>query len=147
MERFWSKVDKTGDCWVWTAARFRTGYGMFLWERRLVGAHRVAWMLTHGAIPEGQMVLHSCDNRACVRLAHLSLGSHRENMDQMVARLRYEHGEGHHSNRLTEAQVREIKRRLRDGEEVAPLSREFGVTYTAIHFIKIGRNWKWLDAA
>jgi hypothetical protein len=85
MDRFWTKVDKTGDCWMWTACRDRQGYGQIDAQR----AHRVAYADRHGPIPAGMYVLHSCDNPPCVNPAHLRLGTHEENMREMVERARH----------------------------------------------------------
>lgn len=82
METFWSKVDKTGECWVWVAGRFVTGYGAY----RNQGAHRVSWGLMNGPIPAGLFVLHRCDNPPCVRPDHLFLGTHTDNMHDKVAK-------------------------------------------------------------
>lgn len=80
-DRFWANVDKSGDCWTWTAGRYPTGYGMFGVNRVPRGAHRVSWELTHGPIPAGLEVCHSCDNPPCVRPSHLWLGTHRQNIE------------------------------------------------------------------
>jgi hypothetical protein len=76
--RFWSKVDKSGECWIWTAARDRNGYGRFRLPSGHIGAHRMAWILEHGPIDDETEVLHSCDNPPCVR--HLFTGTHADNM-------------------------------------------------------------------
>ena len=80
-ERFWIMVRKGEDddaCWIWQGAKDERGHGAFKVDGRVEHAHRVAWMLKHGAVPRGKQVLHSCDNNACVR--HLRLGTHKENM-------------------------------------------------------------------
>lgn len=83
--RFWSKVDKSGDCWEWTGYVYPSGYGDF-WHSDMgsVRAHRFAWQLEKGPIPEGLSVLHRCDNRRCVRVAHLFLGTALDNSLDMV---------------------------------------------------------------
>lgn len=82
-ERFWQKVQKGDGCWVWTGAVVlgkREKYGRFLFNGKVRGAHRVAWELTNGPIPEGIFVLHHCDNPPCVRPDHLFLGTNSTNM-------------------------------------------------------------------
>lgn len=77
--RFWAKVDKSGECWQWTAGKRSGGYGVFYDGAKLVAAHRYSYGLTD-AIPDGMMVLHECDNPACVRPSHLRLGDGSTNL-------------------------------------------------------------------
>jgi hypothetical protein len=71
-ERFWAKVDKTGDCWLWTGGvHKKTGYGNFWWKGTTHLAHRFAYMEAFGRIPAGKHLDHLCRTRTCVRPDHL----------------------------------------------------------------------------
>jgi len=80
-QRFWAKVDKTGDgCWTWTAGRDIYGYGKFQVGRATRGAHRVAYIEAHGEPPVGLVLDHLCRNRACVNPGHLEPVTQRTNV-------------------------------------------------------------------
>jgi hypothetical protein len=150
--RFWSKVDKSGDCWVWTAGRFlnKKGvytYGMFTIRTRAKYAHRIAWELVHGPIPRGLRVLHSCDNPPCVRPDHLRLGTDADNRRDAMERHRLRRREANHKTKLTEAKVVAIKRRWNEGEIARVLAADHGVTVAAIFRIVSGRNWPGIGEA
>lgn len=123
-DRFWARVIKTDGCWEWTAARFTGGYGKVALPgtRRLDGAHRVAWRLTNGAIPDGLWVLHKCDNRPCCRPDHLFLGTCEDNIHDAMAKGRM--GGGGRSGSLTEATIQVIRRRAAGGESHRSIARE-----------------------
>lgn len=94
--RFWSRVDASGGsdaCWPWTGVTVESGYGHVRWDGAQLRTHRLAWVLTHGAIPDGLLVLHTCEarypvgdtgHRRCCNPAHLKLGTHQDNMDDLV---------------------------------------------------------------
>lgn len=84
-DRFWSKVDKTGDCWEWTAGKMRDGYGIFNFNGKPALAHRVAWELSNpDAPPVDREVDHICRNRACVNPDHLRLATDAENQQNLA---------------------------------------------------------------
>lgn len=89
MERFWSKVTKSDGCWEWTAHRDKKGYGSFGFSGKVQKAHRVAYILTFGELPDGAHILHSCDNPSCVNPGHLRTGTHTDNMQDKVMRGRH----------------------------------------------------------
>lgn len=78
-ERFWAKVDTSGDCWLWTASKNAGGYGQFATKHRPMLAHRLAWQLANGFIPDGKQLDHLCRNRACVNPDHLEPVDNRTN--------------------------------------------------------------------
>lgn len=77
--RFWSKVDKTGGCWEWTAVTDGRGYGKFWFDGRMVRAHRWSYEHVVGPIPERLQLDHLCRNRGCVNPEHLEPVTNHEN--------------------------------------------------------------------
>lgn len=133
--RFWAKVRILDDaaCWEWVAAKFRRGYGQFMWASRYYatpqGAHRCAWEMTRGAIPAGSHVLHSCDNRGCVNPSHLFIGTHDDNMADAAQKGRL-HRSRPSRHKFTPAQIEDIRARVAAGPRgtATALASEYGVT-------------------
>ena len=74
-------------CWLWTAGVNSSGYGMIgVGSRGAAGAHRISYELFKGPIPEGQMILHSCDCRVCINPDHLAVGTAKQNASDMISR-------------------------------------------------------------
>src|ERR1700675_1831480 len=90
-ERFWGNVDKSGECWLWTGARSKSGYGQLRVDGKSQYAHRLAWRLATGTDPGDAHVLHRCDQPACVRHEHHFLGAPADNAADKVSKGRQSH--------------------------------------------------------
>lgn len=146
-KRFWLKVEKRGpdECWEWNAFRKPEGYGQLsLRGDRTVLAHRVAWDLTHGPIPEGLFVCHHCDNPPCVNPAHLFLGTNAENVRDSTGKGRHSRGAKNGRSKLTRDSVLEARARYAAGETQPALAAEFGVTSSVLSKAVRGKTWRHL---
>jgi hypothetical protein len=88
-DRFWAQVERRDpdECWPWQGRRMPHGYGTLHHPgRRTSYAHRVAWEFTNGAIPDGLIVMHTCDNPPCANPRHLRVGTMRDNMQDREAK-------------------------------------------------------------
>lgn len=173
IRRFWAKVDVRGpdECWPWTAARSRAGYGLLKWRQasgqgwRMIGAHRVSLMIATGqGQKDGQFVLHSCDNPCCCNPKHLRFGTPKDNSDDAWTRGRatpppLHAGDSHPSRTrperrprgatmwnqtLTEAQARQIFSLHMAGATVADIAARVGCAAHAVADVVRGRSWSHL---
>lgn len=145
-ERFWAKVEKTDDCWLWRGARqdprqYARPYGVFAvrlpgQERTLQRlAHRVAWIFTHGSIEPGQILRHTCHEPVCVRPEHLRIGGQSENaLDDLIA--------ARHQSKFTPAMIMALRADRAAGMSHGALATKYGVSYRAARDVASGRTWR-----
>jgi len=89
------KISLPDNCWEWEASKNKGGYGQFAVNKKPKLAHRVAWELKHGSIPNGLCVLHKCDNPPCVNVNHLFLGTRQDNLKDMRNKGRWVYATNH----------------------------------------------------
>lgn len=151
--RFWNKVDKSGGpdaCWMWTGHKYSTGYGSFIICTKRAKAHRVAWVITHGHIPQdgsyhGLCVCHRCDTPGCCNPSHLFLGTNADNVADREAKHHNTPGEANTSAKLTNAQAIEIRSLYAVGDTTYnKLASQFGVGKMTIRGIIRRETWKHL---
>jgi hypothetical protein len=127
VERFWAKVDQSGDCWLWKCKRTASG-GQFRVNGKRPVAHRIAWEVTRGAIPPRYAVRRTCGNLLCVRPEHLQLASGAECAWRA---------------KLTPSQVAAIRQRYSTGTiSQRGLAREFGVSPQSINRLLHNLTWR-----
>lgn len=145
-DRFWEKVEKTATCWLWTGALLKKagGYGSIRIDGKALRAHRVAYELVVGPIPDGMLLRHSCDTPRCVNPDHLIPGYSLENTKDALDRGRFVVGEGHKRAKLTNHASNTIRAALAAGVPGAYLARQFGVSPATISMIKTGKKWKYV---
>lgn len=118
---------------------------MTRWELCNVRAHRLAFQLVKGPIPEGLSILHSCDNPPCCNPAHLTAGTTKENVQDAISKGRWSNRQGMNAgtSKLTDSQVKEI-RTLHDGSRgsMARLAKQFNVCKSSVSQILRGVTWQ-----
>lgn len=143
--RFLSKVS-TGDpreCWEWQGIITVHGYGRMKVRRKMLAAHRIAFEVFHGPIPDGHHVCHRCDNRRCVNPCHLFAGTAKDNVIDAMKKGRHPHGVTHGHARLRPEEVVAIRRMYAaGGVTMKQLGAKFGVDKNQIIQIVHRRSWR-----
>lgn len=140
--QFARRTAAEGECLVWTGPLDKDGYGRSSSGKFSQRAHRMAWVLANGPVPDGMVVRHTCDNRRCVRIEHLQIGTPADNNRDRAERGRSCVGVDHHSARLTPDQVRSIRQRARAGESVQKIAQDFAVRPWTVQKIRDGLTWR-----
>lgn len=152
-EDFWSnvKVGSPDECWEWQRGRADTGYGRATIDGVAVFAHRHAYTVTKGAIPEGMFICHHCDNRVCVNPSHLFVGTQQDNMRDKVSKGRANPacGEENGKTYLAEALVLTMRQMYADGMKVVDISRTCDVKAATTYDIvaRPHRSWRFVGGA
>ncbi len=135
-KRFWSHVTKTPDgCWLWNGAKDRHGYGKFLTNSPL--AHRIAYLLVKGEIPNGLELLHGCDNPPCINPDHLSPGTHKENLAEAGKKGRM----GPKTRKLSQSDVDRIRQRYLAGDLAPRIAADYRIH--SRHVTRLVRGDRW----
>ena len=137
LTRFLTKCEETqGSCWLWTGALDYQGYGMVRFQGKVKRAHLVSFMHFCEEIPEGMKIMHDCDEPSCVNPMHLTLGTQKENVHDMLAKGRRT------QNKLTESDVEDIRKMIDEGYKQSEIAREFGIDQSHVSRIKYGYQWR-----
>lgn len=137
-------------CWLWLKGSDRDGYGLTKvikanGKKSTARAHRVSYEAFIGRVPDGLMLLHSCDVRGCVNPDHLTPGNAKQNAKDMIARGRQLKGELNPAAKLTEANIYKMIELYKTGQYTyQQIGEQFGVSRGTAHAAMTGRKWKHL---
>lgn len=136
-------TNPTNGCWEWQG-NFKNGYGYFMSNKTEKAVHRIIYEQYNEKIPKGYMVCHSCDNTKCINPAHLFIGMQVDNMKDMLNKNRANKakGENHHRAKITEEQVKIIKKKYNQGLNMKEIQKLLNISYRTIQHICSGTSWK-----
>lgn len=135
-DRFWARVQKSDGCWTWIGGHNRAGYGRLMVDREVIPAHRFAWTIANGPIPQGMIVCHRCDNPPCVRPDHLFVGTYADNHRDMRAK-----GRDVGNRRLSPPVARRIRELNASGVPQAAIAAMFAIGQTTVSHVVRGTTW------
>jgi len=133
---------REGECWIWTGAVGRDGYGVMTVGRRQMRAHRASYQAFNGD-PVGKLVCHKCDRPLCVNPAHLFLGMPCDNTRDMIAKGRaapVRTDDAHHATKISHGQREAIRKARAEGATLAALAERYGVVFQTISAICRGES-------
>lgn len=133
------------DCWVCTShCKNKEGYPYYKFNGKVGRMHRYMYEKYKGKIPEGYIVRHACDNPSCINPDHLLLGTHKDNKQDSINRKRHAKGTSVHSAKLTEKDVKEIRKLLKNKYYgyMQNICKKFNVSSDCIYNIKNNKSWK-----
>jgi hypothetical protein len=140
LTRFQSKIDFSGDCWLWTAGLSKKGYGQFYYDGKMWATHRLAYFLANGELPPAPLIIrHKCRSKNCVNPDHLEPGTIDDNNQDKKRDGTQNTGENHGSSKLTWEQVAQIRIRPESGRQLA---KEYEVSHTVIQKVRRCETWK-----
>ena len=136
-------VETPSGCVEWTGPKHdEMGYARIRIGGRMVYVHRAAWEIENGPIPEGLVILHSCDNPSCINVVHMSVGSQRDNVQDMLTKGRADRrGDRANPAKLTGSEVRELRDLAAQGHSRSELSKIFGISKSQVDNIRLNRHW------
>lgn len=131
-------------CWKWTGCNRGNGYGVLRYKGKTESAHRVSYKIFKGEIPEGYVVMHSCDCKLCINPDHLFIGTSKQNSEDMVKKNRQtkQIGEGNSRSVITEKIVLEMRKLRSEGIKIKEIAKQFNVKYFTCLDAVNGRNWQ-----
>lgn len=139
------RTDKSGECWLYGTG---DGYGKVTIRRtESVPAHRLAYQLAYGPIPDGLVVRHKCDTPRCVRPEHLEVGTHADNSKDMTTRQRQARGQQQGSAKITEGDVVAIREMARSGVTQTEIASAFGISRSEASSVIRGDKWSHVPGA
>lgn len=146
-QRFWDRAKPDGDCLLWQGARIWNGYGKLGRDGVTWTAHRYAYFLTHGSIPDGMHICHHCDKKLCINPKHLFAGTRKDNMQDMLRKgrgrfLGLAKGSRSGAAKFVESDIAAMRRKFDAGATLKEIASEYKTTPAYASDLIRGKQWK-----